>query len=519
MIIAMIYYYNIFTHTQNLPHAFDDVNFFINQFEKLYLKAQSIPEKIQFLIHRGNWPHPKILGRILSIFHYGSTSSINFRFCNWIGHLYLILFLFLIAYRTKFRFTRVLAPAFLLFIPAIYTFNWAVASNGYFANIAFSFGALVLAKQQKWFASYAMAFLAVFSAGPGIFILIPLTIIIATECHYLKTSKILVFSILTNVFISFIFFQFTLEQRLLPAARPSYAMKNEISIINKIIHSVEHAVFFVTSHLNHNMLTKNYPDFSRILSVVIIITLILGCLYLIKVNFEKYRKCSDLFYFLLYLFSVGIVAGFMRAREDVSFVAGRYEIYSVAFFVILVVVVFECISFKNKRKNILALIVILLGINYCVNIPYKLDQMSFIKTQEPYKIMNYIISDQNKKKWEAFHKQNIYKFPLDIIAPFNKFEKLGKIECNIRDGTLPSLNYRNTLVSLKIPNHTRRATKIVPAILHEDIFYRVGTRLKDFRIMNGTLNVNLSESPFLYSELKIGFLIYHEDGKPVFYTI
>lgn len=221
VLIGILFLSEIYIYSINAPmRAYDDCRFFLDQFQQLYVSQTDLFSKFTFLFEKGNWPHPKIVGRLSTIFSYHAFGEVNFKFLNLIGNLALLLIWLLLYKVLKSDDNKLLNISLKLLPVSMILFNygntyvtfWTVGSIGFYYYILFSLSAIYYFINDR-IALFAVAlFLTIFSSGLGfslVFFILTLGILFRkkiginlTKKQVFYTSLTVIVSILLLIFVT-----------------------------------------------------------------------------------------------------------------------------------------------------------------------------------------------------------------------------------------------------------------------------------------------------------------------------
>lgn len=360
--IVAFYIYELFTKVTYAPYMWDDVKCFLLQFSEQYLSG-SLTERIQFLFLESNWPHPKISGRIASLFSYYFLGEINFFFLKSLSFIGMLAYAFLIARIVKLeQKIFLLLPVFLILLTHNLSNHWAVMMSRPISSIIVLSIFYLLSKNKVLLAGL-LAFFLSFNASTGM-IIFPLGFLFLVMVHFfnlrnVKVSELITWSISSIVSIGY-FYLNMLQKRALEPRNDSQFGLSSIGELYDLFKMLGNFAFLNIRHTYHLTNTLIFLLFVTAFSYV---------------SYTAFRALKNkkivpvIFYFsLLHIISTAFIACvfLFDSTLDAQQISPRYVIYSFHVLPLFLLLIIMGNAGHFKRQVTISLVALL----FCLPITY-----------------------------------------------------------------------------------------------------------------------------------------------------
>ncbi len=309
---------------------------FFNQFQYNWLNTDSFFQKLHFFISKSNWPHPKLICRILTVSSYYITGNINLGYFSLIGNIGMLFTCFTVYLVGNFKQKILYILPILFILLQVTRLNfWTIAIVGYGFNLMSVILSLYYLTQRKYLQTSILLFFVFFTSGAGFLISIPvffILLLLYIDNEINKKEFLCLISLCAIYF--FIFYFFTLDGAFFHSQKSISGLvgSNEVGFITKIISKIIYAtqVLGQVATSEHSFLGKN-----------VYINFILGLIGFSLMGFFtlKSRTLSkEVYPFLggaLYFLILCCLAGLMRDQGGQLFenTLPRYLFQSIFFWV------------------------------------------------------------------------------------------------------------------------------------------------------------------------------------------
>lgn len=315
--------YLIIINTENIFRSQDDLNFFVRQFGRKYLEINSIPDFFDFMVTMGNWPHPKIFGRIQSIISYHILGEINFRYIVLTGNFFILVLFGLIWRVEKIDLKHIISFGLVILLAISHCNFWPILISAYALNLICAYLCLVTFKSEKFWNSGFLSMFATLSTGLGI--VFPfLNVFQLNRLNWKKLKSLL-------PYLLFMILNLWLFKEIIYDTRSSGVTGGEVGSfsIGYVVAKLTYLANFLFRYISVPLAGKNSGILSSFL-LMVYLPLIIYWFF----NQSKFKK-NHLIYITFYWLISGLLAAFLRSDNNLEYFESpplRYQIHS-SFFV------------------------------------------------------------------------------------------------------------------------------------------------------------------------------------------
>ena len=369
--ISWIYYLSKFG--LNLPRTADDTRFFLHQFQVDYLNAESLLDKLKYFGSISNWPHTKIVGRVIQVLQYHLTGQVNFQSVSFLGNLlYLPLIFCLGKMVNKEYFILALVSLTAWLLVPVFNSYWPIFSVSFAGNLLMAWLILWSGLHRKFSLFFVLSLLSVFVHGH--IVIVPfITVILLLIKQYVIQQKGLtklqfLTLVLSLIFATAIFYFHILEN---PIRRSNQSLGSEVALLQKLAATSIYTVTYLTRSLTEILFGKSYNTTGLTFGIpVIIYSLIILIKSLIKGNTKTYTIIG----LVGLCVASALLAGWVR-NDGLSFtptVAPRYEYWSAVFYALISLLSIDTwIKVKNSHIILLGLALVFYGVRMSTEVSLK----------------------------------------------------------------------------------------------------------------------------------------------------
>ena len=129
-LLAVAFVHTQFRNGYNIPWLSDDTAFFLGQFMRRFLDADSVFEKVAYFFSASNHPHAKLSGRLISYVHYLLFGTVDFAVLIVAGSCVLCAFVFAARFTLVGNFLLAVPLGVILLAP-YWVNSWVSPITGY----------------------------------------------------------------------------------------------------------------------------------------------------------------------------------------------------------------------------------------------------------------------------------------------------------------------------------------------------------------------------------------------------
>ncbi len=171
-----------FIHTQvrnghNISWSSDDIGFFLGQFMRRFLGADSVFEKIAYFFSPSNHPHAKLSGRLISYVHYLLFGTVDFAVLKIAGGCVLCAFVFAARFTLVGNFLLAVPLGVILLAPHGANY-WVTLITGYPFLLLYAALIYWLFSRKRDFMALLLSVVASFTHSPGLLVFVPVLVVL-----------------------------------------------------------------------------------------------------------------------------------------------------------------------------------------------------------------------------------------------------------------------------------------------------------------------------------------------------
>ena len=171
-----------FIHTQvrnghNISFHDDDILFFLGQFMRRFLDADSVSEKIAYFFSPSHFPHAKLSGRLIAYVHYLLLGTVDYTFLKVAGGLILCAFVFAVRFTLIGNFLLAVPLGVILLAPHWPNF-WVALITGYPFLLLYAALIYWLFSRKRDFMALPLCAVASFTHSPGLLVFVPVLVVL-----------------------------------------------------------------------------------------------------------------------------------------------------------------------------------------------------------------------------------------------------------------------------------------------------------------------------------------------------
>lgn len=402
--VTTIYYFIlVINYCDNIPKASDDLNYFLT---KYYYSFEIEPsfQKIFYNLFFSPDPHQKLDVKLLSIICNGVLGNINFYAILLLGHVF---YLSGIIYLRKIYHN---IPWALFFASCLFYLNiswstaqWSVAVWGYQSFIIYILLLSLSIYREKTISAILINIFCLFTLGSGFTVSIigvsyfTLRYIKEKNRNDLKKTSIWI-SLLAIGFI------FTMLRY-----HPDEA--NDEITLNSITSIINYTVIFLYKSILPELLTTYHIVICYLISISLLLYSIIN-----------FKKLNDKFYLavgiVIVLIANALISGISRnyIGETIPLVPTRYEIYSL-FFISILILLIGSVNLFNRHRIVRIIfhfsIVLISLVLYFTDVTNDRSHLSNNQNLIKQKLKNALALNPIPKtyKLDQYIEDNIYKIP------------------------------------------------------------------------------------------------------------
>ncbi len=176
-LLAVAFVHTQFRNGYNIPWSFDDTAFFLGQFMRRFLDADSVFEKIAYFFSPSNHPHAKLSGRLISYVHYLLFGTVDFAVLKIAGGCVLCAFVFAARFTLIGNFLLAVPLGVILLAPHS-TNYWVTLITGYPFFLLYAALIYWLFSRKRDFMALLLSAVASFTHSPGLLVFVPVLVVL-----------------------------------------------------------------------------------------------------------------------------------------------------------------------------------------------------------------------------------------------------------------------------------------------------------------------------------------------------
>ena len=330
-IVVIIWLFYLSKYSFNIPRTADDVRFFFHQFTIDYLDKDSWIDRVRYLGLISNWPHTKIIGRVIQIIQFHIEGTVNFRSIVIAGTLMLLpLIYFLSKIASSHRTVIGLVLSSWLLIP-VFNSYWSIFSVSFAGNLLVSAIILWSALDRKWILFLCGAILSVFIHGHiaivpfiGVGLFGIKQFLIDKKPLSKKEYLIIVIALISTLLL----FYFHIINN--PVRRIDQGFATQVAFLPKLISTCIYVTTFCSKSISSLIFGKSYHSLGLVVAVPILF-------YSILLTILTLKRGSKASYVTLGMIALCVVSALISGwvRNDgltyLPLISPRYESWSILF--------------------------------------------------------------------------------------------------------------------------------------------------------------------------------------------